>query len=1606
MFCTVYALILPAITWNNNSNLTINGREVKSSYVWSDGAGIFDITVDIVGNIDFDGRVPRDAEPYLKIDVNNDNDTSDFEAYINDRDVLPYATFKLHLWLDGVNELDISSCTANVSMKVDKQKLAAATPMRASADEAMSEEAAAMYGGYALSEIDAMLIEITDGKSDLAAIEMSADNSVLTFSQNAASTFAVVGDTTNPSYTLQHYINMPQVVVDDRLPQGWNTNGYRSPITNRVYTYNNFNYSRYNSTTPLLGFINPHSAEVNAFDVIHTYSSTGLTNGSQNPSLLVPRLKYVGGASQMTKGAIYEFETAPILTKAFLDLTLNYRTSPQIGYMSLIYNNFGDFNVNYTLSEVWVYQPPENGTAKSPDQLVESDFVKYDVPVKKLDNESFTRHDPEQIRFTNNPSNPYISAIDSNGKPIKNTDFSAYKYTYTILIQEGTVIRLVHENTQGEHTRNANFFDYDIGDGFIYSAANRTDANRRPTSSQTNTRTWYMYTNKSGINSNDNYSDRGINNTLAHYAFGNTNSGSGWYDEYFNGYKMNGANTSGFMLTTFGFAKSMTPATDTSLPEVIWNDKIVAPDLFSLNGAIGKTVYATANPDEASPYQIRFNRSGGTYTLSSVVKSDGTTVAQNLNQLQIVYNYQASWMSSPKTIFSNDFWPLDNSPSHGTDGHDMKFGDTNTQANGISSKRKFFGYATGNLPTMDIAENTTGIKPQYDHNSYFGMSYYIEFQIVPGYCSPLNYWFFGDDDMYVFLRQVDDNGNTVEGTEPILVSDIGGVHSAVGQYVNLWNYIEPVPYGGQSKKYRLTVFYTERGASGSTCFMRFTVPMAVRDLDPPDRSEALVVEKELLDKDGKVIDSGNKWLYVDGANSGAWQGSSPATESESEAFGSYNYNVSFDGTNYKFDIFYDGKLTAANSTDYNGKGTNFRIWFYSKQSTYNTGVQKLYNSFIDVYFDENTNRFETVCKENTSADTNAGILVTNTNYTFKGERLSSGTKVTVTIPKALIPNVKGDDIEATIVVSNKPNATNYALYSGANSTPYVSWNSSGAFKLPTEADPVVTAEMQAERNKEFVFLLRMMGDNYTSYQDMYYYEKFNRSVTPDHKNAGPAEVLESGTLGGRLANGYFVFTLKADEYIVIHNLPPETTYSVAEVGENGVSGISVDTVMMQNDEIVVFERDSNGNIIPSTIQPLKNIKTGLESYVTSYQEGLHYHDGNGQAVDLISDTKNYSRIAGQWPPIKLMDHNYVRFSNGPALKTEISPGDDVNLKVGDEIVYELDWSLDMDNEEGKVEIIDKLDPSVDFAGIIFSSKAAFTGLNDAEIDIANTPWESTVGADGVIYRDVSSDGKRTRVIRYDAVERAIICEIIGIGSAEDFDSIFIKVRVNENAETGEVDEITNQAVIKVGNNTITTNTVRNPVWKPVKTEETPGENKTVLPKDRITYRISWKNYKLNAAEVTVWDYLDAYVSFNITDSTVYIMNVDNDGNPILDAGGNKTYAVVAAASPHYDQANSIAWWELGAVPAGAEGYVELTVTVNDDAITRDDIINKGAVQVGNDEKVDTNEVRNPLYRQLLPSTGGSGTLIFTICGLAVMLASLIAGCILQYKRREEGINIR
>ncbi len=123
----------------------------------------------------------------------------------------------------------------------------------------------------------------------------------------------------------------------------------------------------------------------------------------------------------------------------------------------------------------------------------------------------------------------------------------------------------------------------------------------------------------------------------------------------------------------------------------------------------------------------------------------------------------------------------------------------------------------------------------------------------------MRYFFFGDDDLWVFKSEVvtDENGiERLENTE--LIADMGGVHPSIGEYVDLWDYIDPIEYfdatgaPNNSKKYRLTFYYTERGASGSTCYMRFSLPFESLVTEPPSHENKLRIEKNIESVDSAV----------------------------------------------------------------------------------------------------------------------------------------------------------------------------------------------------------------------------------------------------------------------------------------------------------------------------------------------------------------------------------------------------------------------------------------------------------------------------------------------------------------------------------------------------------------------------------------------------------------------------------------------------------------------------------------------------------------------------------------------------------------------------------
>ncbi|MCI6807048.1 MAG: fibro-slime domain-containing protein [Clostridiales bacterium] len=345
-----------------------------------------------------------------------------------------------------------------------------------------------------------------------------------------------------------------------------------------------------------------------------------------------------------------------------------------------------------------------------------------------------------------------------------------------------TTLRLVYSAVNDFFTSSAAFYDYDITNG-------EKDGD-------------YWLTGTRGINSKSNYPTNNAKTQWTDYrdtlAFGNANCGTGMANYQFDGRYLN--KYSG-VRDDFGCTFKLANSLDEN-GHIVYNDWLIAPKLFNDGNANGKKTYSGSS--------LTFNRVGDTYTLTSATAAGVGSVGT----LEKFFNpsptsgtiYDGEHNSSKKIIFTNDFWPLDSAQ----DKKDPVFGEFGETDKGVPY-RGYISGGNGNWTAED------GAFPVSDdgraHNSFFGMQYAVEFTLTPDYVGPLEYTFFGDDDMWVFLDQQ-------------LVCDIGGVHSSVGEYVNLWDYINKIDgeERTETKTHTLTIFYTERGASGSTCYMNFTLP--------------------------------------------------------------------------------------------------------------------------------------------------------------------------------------------------------------------------------------------------------------------------------------------------------------------------------------------------------------------------------------------------------------------------------------------------------------------------------------------------------------------------------------------------------------------------------------------------------------------------------------------------------------------------------------------------------------------------------------------------------------------------------------------------------------
>lgn len=449
----------------------------------------------------------------------------------------------------------------------------------------------------------------------------------------------------------------------------------------------------------------------------------------------------------------------------YTDNQFKYIKSPNPSYINKLMDS-----PSYTLSELWVLK--KGKTADSSDR---NDWTVYS--------------NPGSVHFTNR------EGVTGDN---------------VVYIQDDTVIRLVYDTNEAKENFPANFYDYDISDG-------QDSAGR------------YL-TGRNGINAASNYgTSRNGKRTWGSYcdvlAFGNDNCGTGMsryrFDELFlNKYSTKWTDSNKETHTigadqygcTFGLADSLKDE------KIVYNEWLVAPDLFNEGTANGKTIYTNDS-------SLTFSRVGDTYTLSAATVGGVGTI----NDLQYLFNPSPNGTTTYSSIFTNDFWPLDGAangtdPLFGKDTPDFYGYDADAQGKD-TSKTNVWKETAGRLPGSDDGNN---------HNCFFGMQYAVKFTLTADYVGPLEYYFFGDDDMWVFL---DDK----------LVCDIGGVHSSVGEYVNLWDYLKENGRT-ESETHTLTFFYTERGASGSTCYMNFTLP-SVSGVNIEQKTSDLEVRKQVVGQD-------------------------------------------------------------------------------------------------------------------------------------------------------------------------------------------------------------------------------------------------------------------------------------------------------------------------------------------------------------------------------------------------------------------------------------------------------------------------------------------------------------------------------------------------------------------------------------------------------------------------------------------------------------------------------------------------------------------------------------------------------------------------------------
>lgn len=721
VFCTAYALIMPAVTMSRDTacgkeehthteacydenGALICGREEHThtdacllavrELTYEDGQLTICLRVESMDPLPEDLTLSVE-EPQAAVQSAADGSGQTF-------------TRRLTLLSQG-QQVDTSSYAMTATVQVKPQAL---EPLEAALEQ-LRQEAPESDTGISLT------LSQTTGRQDrqLAEELMLPGGEIPAVTADVRSGVISVqaAGTANPHYTVQYYANIPR-----------------------------FNESGSNPLT-----------------VIDT-SGGKLPDNVSNPKTKNIYLEPAGGTTNKNNGNatnLYRVAETIQPTRMYTDNQFEYIKSPNPSYINKLIDS-----PSYTLAQLWVLKDGKSSSSEN-----RADWDVYD--------------NPGSVHFTNRQG----AAADN-----------------VVYIHDGTVIRLVYNTKEAQQNFPANFYDYDISDGPNPDGTWRTGI--------------------TGINAASNYGtsreyDQKWDSYANVLAFGNANCGTGMGYSAFDGLFLNKFSTTytnGAIkkdLDLFGCTFRIAEGLEDG--KIVYNPWIVAPKLFNDGDASGKHTYAGSS--------LGFSRVGDTYTLSSASVNGGGSV----DGLQNFFNPSPSAGTIHKHIFTNDFWPLD--ATQNTDPHFGQYGQSVTFAgfDNVEGKPWYTTPQNGTFPGSDDGKG---------HNSFFGMQYAVEFTLTADYVGPLEYYFFGDDDMWVFL----DNK---------LVCDLGGVHSSVGEYVNLWDYLQK----GTAGTHTLTFFYTERGASGSTCYMNFTLP-SVSGVNIEQKTSDLEVRKQVVGQDESAPD--------------------------------------------------------------------------------------------------------------------------------------------------------------------------------------------------------------------------------------------------------------------------------------------------------------------------------------------------------------------------------------------------------------------------------------------------------------------------------------------------------------------------------------------------------------------------------------------------------------------------------------------------------------------------------------------------------------------------------------------------------------------------------